>query len=82
MGGAAKSNTTVNVVTPAAFESSVDQPGLLRTGATGAFGIKLNFAVVDVNWAWSFLEKLDDAVRSRVLSMRLGRSMKLGPEYA
>lgn len=81
MGGAAKSNTTVNVVTPAAFESSVDQTGdYFGTGLTGAFGIKRNFAVVDVNWAWSFLEKLDDAVRSRVLSMRLGRSMKLGPD--
>jgi hypothetical protein len=80
MGGTAKANTTVNVATPVPFESSVDQTGdYFGTGLTTAFGVKRNFAVVDVNWAWSTFEKLDDAVRSRVLSMRLGRSFKLGP---
>ena len=79
MAGLAQANTTVEVATPVAFTSSVDQSGrYFGLGLTGAFGIKRNFAVVDVNWAWSDLEKLDDPVRSRVLSMRLGRAIKLG----
>ncbi len=79
MAGLADANTTVEVATPVAFTSSVDQSGrYFGLGLTGAFGIKRNFVVVDVNWAWSDLEKLDDPVRSRVLSMRLGRAIKLG----
>jgi hypothetical protein len=78
MVGLAQANTTVEVATPVPFTSSVDQSGrYLGIGLTGSFGIKRNFAVVDVNWAWSDLEKLDDPVRSRVLSMRLGRAFKL-----
>src|SRR5512134_392304 len=76
--GLAQANTTVEVTNPVPFTSSVDQTGrYLGVGLTGSFGIKRNFAVVDVNWAWSDLEKLDDPVRSRVLSMRLGRAFKL-----
>jgi hypothetical protein len=79
MGGLAQANTTVEVATPIAFSSSVDQTGqYLGLGMTGAFGIKRNFAVVDVNWAWSDLEKLDDPVQSRVLSMRFGRAFRVG----
>jgi hypothetical protein len=78
MVGLAQANTTVEVTNPVPFTSSVDQTGrYLGIGLTGSFGIKRNFAVVDVNWAWSDLEKLDDPVRSRVLSMRLGRAIKL-----
>ena len=46
-------------------------------GTDVAMGIKRNFAVVDVNWAWTNLEKLDDPVQSRVLSLRYGRNLKL-----
>jgi len=81
MGGIARANTTVEVTEPISFTSSVDQTGqYLGVGLTGAFGIKRYFTVVDVNWAWTDLEKLDDPVRSRVLSMRLGRSFKVSPK--
>jgi hypothetical protein len=79
MGGAAKANTTVEVATPVAFESSVDQTGdYFGMGLTGAFGIKRYFAVADMNWTWSSFEKLDEVVRGRVLSFRFGRTLKLG----
>ena len=47
---------------------------------TGAFGIKRFFGVSDVNWAWTDLEKLEDPVRTRVLSLRLGRAFKVGSQ--
>lgn len=80
MGGVARANTTVEITEPIAFTSSVDQNGqYLGVGLTGAFGFKRLFTAVDVNWAWTDLEKLEDPVRSRVLSMRLGRSLKVSP---
>ena len=79
MGGIARANTTVEVTAPIAFTSSVDQNGqYLGVGLTGAFGFKRVFTAVDVNWAWTDLDKLEDPVRSRVLSMRLGRTFKVG----
>ncbi|MFL5506589.1 MAG: hypothetical protein ACJ8AU_06880 [Gemmatimonadales bacterium] len=79
MGGVARANTTVKLTEPIPFTSSVDQTGnYLGVGLTGAFGIKRFFTVVDVNWAWTNLEKLDEPVTSRVLSMRLGRAFKVG----
>lgn len=81
LGGTAQANTKVQVATPVSFTSSVDQTGsYFGTGLTGAFGIKRNFASVDVNWTWIDLEKLDDPVRNRILSVRYGRNLKLGPE--
>jgi len=78
MGGIARANTTVEITEPIAFTSSVDQNGqYLGVGLTGAFGVKRFFTVVDVNWAWTDLEKLEDPVRSRVFSMRLGRTFKV-----
>jgi len=44
---------------------------------TGAFGIRRNFVSVDANWTWTKLEKLDEAVRGRVLSLRFGRTLRL-----
>jgi hypothetical protein len=81
IGGTARANTTVEVTTPVAFTSSVDQLGTyFGTGLTGAFGIKRNFLSVDVNWTWTDLEKMDEAVRGRVLSLRFGRTLKMGPQ--
>jgi hypothetical protein len=81
MGGIARANTTVEIAVPIEFTSSVDQNGqYLGVGLTGAFGIKRFFTAVDVNWAWTDLEKLEDPVRSRVLSMRFGRVFKLSPK--
>jgi hypothetical protein len=79
MGGIARANTTVELTAPIPLTSSVDQTGnYLGFGLTGAFGIKRYFTAVDVNWAWTDLEKLDDPVSSRVLSIRLGRAFRVG----
>ena len=81
IGGQAWANTTVEVAEPIAFTSSVDQTGTyFGTGLTFAFGIKRFFGSVDQNWTWTKLEKLDEAVQGRVLSFRLGRTLKLGPQ--
>lgn len=78
IGGSAKANTTVEITAPVAFTTSVDQNGQYAgVGLTGAMGIKRNFAVVDINWAWTKLDKLDEPVNSRVLSLRYGRNLKL-----
>lgn len=78
-GGKVWANTTVELAEPVAFVSSVDQTGrTLGLGMTGAFGIKRNFLSVDGNWSWNKLEKLDDAVNGRLLSLRFGRTLKVG----
>jgi hypothetical protein len=78
-GGRAQANTTVKLTAPLAFTSSVDQAGTYGgLGLTGAFGIKRNFVVADVNWSWSKFEKLDEPVFGRVFSARYGRTFKLG----
>jgi hypothetical protein len=77
-GGKVWANTTVELVDPVAFTSSVDQTGrTLGLGMTGAFGFKRNFISVDGNWSWNKLEKLDDAVNARLLSLRFGRAFKV-----
>jgi hypothetical protein len=78
-GGNVWTNTTVELVDPVAFTSSVDQTGsTLGTGMTGAFGFKRNFVSADVNWSWTKLEKLSDPVNARLLSLRFGRAFKVG----
>jgi len=78
-GGTVWANTTVELAEPVAFTSSVDQTGsTLGFGMTGAMGIKRNFLSVDVNWSWNKLEKLTEPVNGRILSLRYGRSIKLG----
>ncbi len=75
MGGLAAANTTVRLTEPIPLTSSVDQTGRYAgVGITGAFGIRKFFSVVDVNWAWTDLEKLSEPVQSRVLSLRFGRA--------
>ena len=77
--GKAWANTTVQVVEPIAFESSVDQTGdYVGTGLTGAFGFKHYFVSADINWTWTKLEKLEKAVNGRILSFRIGRAFKYG----
>jgi hypothetical protein len=78
-GGKVWANTTVQLASPIAFTSSVDQPGhTAGVGITGAMGIKKNFLSVDVNWSWTKLEKLTESVNGRILSFRFGRNVKLG----
>jgi len=79
--GRAKANTTVELTAPIPFTTSVDQTGTTAgIGLTGAFGIRRFFTAVDVNWAWTQLEKLDDPVRTRVLSLRLGRAFAVSSQ--
>jgi hypothetical protein len=76
--GPGQANTNVEVVTPVAFTSSVDQGATTYgVGITGAMGIKRNWLSVDVNWTWSDLEKLQDPVQIRILGLRYGRAIKL-----
>jgi len=76
--GPGQANTSVEVTSPVAFTSSVDQTAsTYGVGITGAIGIKRNFLSVDANWTWSDLEKLDDPVRIRILGLRYGRAVKL-----
>ena len=78
-GGQAQANTTVELTEPIGFTSSVDQSGQYGgVGLTGAFGIKRFFAVADINWSWTNLEKLDAPVQGRVMSFRLGKAFKIG----
>ena len=70
-------STTVRVVEPVAFETNVEQSGVFGgIGLTGTMGIRKNFVVVDLNWAWTETEKLDFPVRGRLLSLRYGRAFK------
>ena len=70
-------STTVRVVEPVAFETNVEQSGVFGGfGLTGTVGIRKNFVVIDLNWAWTETEKLDFPVRGRLLSFRYGRAFK------
>src|SRR3954470_22319804 len=77
-GGRVWANTTVELVTPIAFTSSVDQSGYTGgLGLTGAMGLQRNFISADVNWSWTDLDKIIDPVEGRILSFRFGRNLKL-----
>ena len=78
LAGPGRANTTVELTTPVAFTSSVDQnASTYGVGLTGAMGIKHNWLSVDVNWTWSDLEKLEDPVLIRILGLRYGRAIRL-----
>jgi hypothetical protein len=78
LAGPGQANTEVELTTPVAFTSSVDQSAkTYGVGITGAMGIKRNWLSVDVNWTWSDLEKLSDPVQIRILGLRYGRAIKL-----
>lgn len=75
LAGLAAAHMKVQITEPIPFTSNVDQNGQYAgIGMTGAFGFKRFFTVVDVNWTWTDLEKLSDPVKSRMLSLRLGRA--------
>ena len=76
--GVGTSTTTVNITTPVAFTSVVNQS--LKTaglGFTAAFGVGPLFTVVDMNWTWNKPEKLDKPVPVNTLSVRLGHTFKI-----
>jgi len=76
-----------------ALESDTDvllsQPFPLRAGAsqtgygggfgvTGAFSFWGFFGVIDANWAWTKMQKLDAPVRTTLLTPRIGKRFRLG----
>ena len=68
----------VPVTEPVDFVSHVEQEGsYVGVGITGTMGIKHNFLIVDVNWSWTSLEKLDEPVLVRNLGIRYGRAFKI-----
>ncbi|MBK7411659.1 MAG: hypothetical protein IPI29_03795 [Ignavibacteria bacterium] len=78
MYGIAQANTTVNVTTPIAFTSSVDQPGkYYGVGVTSAFGVWGHWASIDINWAWADLEKLSEPVLTNIIGLRMGHTFPL-----
>jgi hypothetical protein len=79
-GGWAQASTEVTLAEPVTFTSKVDQTGVYwGLGLTATMGIKRNWLALDVNWAWTDLEKLDMPVRSRITGIRYGRAFKIGP---
>jgi len=78
MVGAARVSTDVTVVEPLTFQTKVDQNGQYAgLGMTGTMGIKHNWLALDVNWAWTQTEKLDEPVNTRIFGIRYGRAQKL-----
>jgi hypothetical protein len=78
MVGAARVSTDVTVAEPVTFQTKVDQNGQYAgLGMTGTMGIKHNWLALDVNWAWTKTEKLDEPVNTRIFGIRYGRAQKL-----
>ena len=79
--GRGLAKTRVLISEPIEFESGVDQTGnFYGIGFTTAIGIKQNWISFDINWSWSDLELLEEPVQARVLGIRYGRTIKLGPK--
>jgi len=78
LAGSASSQTDVHIVEPVDFVSHVENTGTYAgIGLTGAIGIKRNWLSVDVNWAWTQVDRLDQPVRGRNLGLRYGRTFKV-----
>lgn len=73
------SDTDVLLSEPFALRSGASQSGYGGGfGATAAFGFWGFFGVVDANLSWTKMEKLDSAVRTFLLTPRVGKRFKLG----
>ena len=73
------SDTDVVMSEPFALRTGASQSGYGGGfGATAAFSFWGVFAVVDMNLAWSKVEKLDKPVRTFLLTPRLGKRVALG----
>jgi hypothetical protein len=76
---AADSDTDVLLSDPFALRSGASQTGYGGGfGFTGAFGVLGFFATLDVNFTWNKVEKLDSAVRTFLLTPRIGKKFRLG----
>lgn len=75
--GYGKSSTTVNLVEPLAFTSSVEQG--IRTfgiGVMGAFGVGPVWVSLDGNFTWNKPQLLDNAVPVSVFGVRVGHTFE------
>lgn len=71
--GGGKATTSVELVSPIALESNVEQSATTRgLGATAAYAFRGIFAAADFNFTWTGLEKVLDPVGGRVFSVRAG----------
>jgi hypothetical protein len=75
--GRASSETKVKIKEPVSFESSAKFSGnYYGFGLTTAIGVYQNWLSFDINWAWTDLDKLNEPVRSRIFSIRYGRTIE------
>jgi hypothetical protein len=77
--GTGSGHTTVKLATPVEFETTANFDGASAgVGLTGVYGMRNYFGVVDFNHQWGFTTLLDNPVPANILSMRLGRRIRLG----
>jgi hypothetical protein len=77
--GTGSGTTTVTLAEPVQFETKANFDGASAgLGLTGVYGMKNFFGVVDFNHQWGFSSLLDNPVPANILSMRLGRRIRLG----
>jgi hypothetical protein len=75
--GQSWATTSVSLSSPVAFTSRAEMEGMTYgTGFTGAGGLQGFWFAYDMNWTWSDLDILDDAVRTRILGLRVGKNYR------
>jgi hypothetical protein len=77
--GTGHGTTTVKLAEPVQFETKADFDGAnAGIGLTGVYGLRNFFGVVDYNHQWAFSSLLDNPVPADIISLRLGRRLRLG----
>jgi len=77
--GTGSGHTTVKLAEPVEFETTANFDGASAgLGITGVYGLRNYFGVVDFNHQWGFSSLLENPVPANILSMRLGRRLRLG----
>ena len=70
--------TDVTLSEPFVFNTVVKQEGpYVGLGTTATIGIKNNWLAIDLNYAWTQPEKLNQPVEGRIIGFRYGRVQKL-----
>lgn len=71
--GLVQAKTNVNIVSPFQFSSEADFKGYtMGLGTTLAGGYHGIITISDINYTWSHLNKLDDVVKSLMITPRVG----------
>jgi hypothetical protein len=71
--GLVQAKTNVNIVSPFQFSSEADFKGYtMGLGTTLAAGYHGIITISDINYTWTHMNKLDDAVKSLMLTPRVG----------